>query len=125
MRRSACRCGVAVALMLRLASADAMAQNALRQACTTDIKAFCGEIQPGEGRLRSCVREHFVQLSEPCKQALLSSVAIVKICQADFQRSCANVEPGGGRIQACLKDHFPEYSESCQKALLLAKLGAR
>jgi len=110
--------------MLLLASATAVAQqNAVRQACGAQIKQLCAGVQTGEGRLRDCVREHFNQLSEPCKQALLSSVAVVKICKADFQRTCANVQPGEGRVQACMKDHFAEYSEPCQQALLLAKLG--
>jgi hypothetical protein len=120
------RVGLAFALLLLLGSTGAMAQqSAVRQACAAEIKRLCGEVQPGDGRLRGCVREHFAQLPEPCKQALLSSVAVVKICKADVERTCANVEPGGGRIQACIKDHFREYSEPCREALLLAKLGTR
>jgi len=119
------RIGLIFAPLLLTAWAGATAQqNTVRQACSTDF-ALCAKVEPGDGRLRGCVREHFGQLSERCKQALLSSVALVKVCNADFQRSCADVQPGGGRIQACMKDHFAEYSEPCQEALLLAKLGTR
>ena len=119
------RYGLVVAAALLLEPTGVMAQNALRQACTADIRAFCGGVQPGEGRLRSCVREQFGHFSEPCKQALLSSVAVVRICKTDFQRTCPNVEPGSGSIQACMREHFTEYSQACREALLLAKLGTR
>ena len=119
------RIGLIFALML-LGSAGATAQqNAVRQACAADFKQLCDGVQPASGQLRACVSEHFGQLAEPCKQALLSSVAVVNVCKADFQRTCADVQPGGGRIQVCMKDHFAEYSEPCREALLLAKLGTR
>ena len=106
--------------------AGAMAQGAaVRQACGPEIQQRCAEVQPGEGRLRACVKEHFPELSEPCKQALLSSVAVVKACKADVQRTCPGVQPAGGRIQACMKDHFAEYSEPCKQAIITAKFGTR
>ncbi len=82
-------------------------------------------VEPGEGRIRACVKDHFADFSEPCKQALLSSVAVVKACKSDVQRTCAGVQPGAGRIQACMKDHFAEYSEPCKRAIITAKFGTR
>jgi hypothetical protein len=112
--------------MLLFTAVDAMAQQAsVRRACGAEIQQHCAEIQPGDGRLRACVKDHFAEFSEPCKQALLSNVAVVKICKADVQRTCAGVEPGGGRIQACMKDHFTEYSDSCKQAIITAKFGKR
>jgi hypothetical protein len=112
--------------VLLLTAVDAMAQQAsVRRACGAEIQQHCAGIQPGNGRLRACVKDHFAEFPEPCKQALLSNVAVVKICKADVQRTCAGVEPGGGRIQACMKDHFTEYSDSCQQAIIMAKFGKR
>ena len=103
-----------------------MAQTAaVRQACGPELQQQCGGVQAGEGRIRACVEEHFAGFSEPCKQALLGSVAVVKACKADVQRTCPGVEPGGGRIQACMKDHFVEYSEPCKQAIVMAKFGKR
>ena len=42
----------------------------LRGACGTDMKALCGSVQPGGGRLRDCMREHRAQLSNTCKVAI-------------------------------------------------------
>jgi hypothetical protein len=115
------RLGVACALLL--APTVVMAQpSAARQACGADLKQLCGEVKPGEGRLKACVKEHFGQLSAPCQTALLSNVTITKSCKTDAQQKCAGIEPAGGRIQACMKDHFMELTEPCKEALLLAKL---
>lgn len=115
-----------LASLLLMAPVDAMAQGAaVRQACGPEIQQHCAGVQPGEGRLRTCVKENFPAFSEPCKQALLSSVAVVRACKADVQRTCQDIQPGGGRIQACMKDHFAEYSDACQQAIITAKYGTR
>ena len=115
--------GVVFASILLLTSAGAMAQQgAARQACGADIKQLCAGVNPGEGRLKACVAEHFGQLSASCQTALISNVTITKACKADAEQKCAGTEPGGGHIQACMKDHFTELTEPCKDALLLARL---
>lgn len=115
---------VLIALIFLLAPANGMAQQAVvRHACGAEIQQHCAGVQPGDGQIRACVKEHFAAFSEPCKQALLSSVAVVKACKADVQRTCAGVQPGGGRIQACMKEHFAEYSEPCKQSIIIAKFG--
>jgi hypothetical protein len=42
-------------------------------ACRGDMAQFCGGLQPGGGRIRTCIREHFSQLSPGCKQALIQA----------------------------------------------------
>jgi len=46
------------------------APGPLRGACKNDMKALCGSVQPGGGRLRDCMKEHRSQLSESCKVAI-------------------------------------------------------
>ena len=117
---------LAVASVFVLAPVGAMAQGtAVRQACGTDIQQYCAGVEPGDGRLRACVQEHFAAFSETCKQALVSSVALVKACKDDVQRTCPDIQPGGRRIQACMKDHFTEYSDRCKQAIVTAKFGKR
>ena len=113
-------------ILLSVLSGSAVAQQAsVRQACGAEIQQQCAGVQPGADRLRACVKEHYTAFSEPCKQALLNSVAVVKACKADVQKSCGGVQPGGGHIQACMKDHFAEYSEPCKEAIVTAKFGRR
>jgi hypothetical protein len=117
---------LAVLSVLLMAPVSAMAQgSAVRQACRAELQQHCAGTEPGEGRLRACVKDNYAAFSEPCKQAMLSSVAVVKACKADVQRTCPGVQPGGGRIQACMKDHFAEYSEPCKQAIITAKFGTR
>jgi Cysteine rich repeat len=118
--------GLTIPSLLLMAPVAAMAQgSAVRQACGAEIQQHCAGVQPGEGRLRACVKEHFAAFSEPCKQAMLSSVAVVRACKADVQQTCPDIQPGGGRIQACMKDHFAEYSDTCKQAIITAKFGTR
>jgi Cysteine rich repeat len=115
-----------IASLLLVAPVGAMAQGmAVRQACGPEIQQHCAGVEPGEGRLRNCVTEHFAAFSEKCKQALLSSVALVRACKPDVQRTCPDIQPGAGRIQACMKDHFAEYSDRCKQAIVTAKFGTR
>ncbi|MBV8506908.1 MAG: hypothetical protein JOZ11_14010 [Alphaproteobacteria bacterium] len=117
---------IAVLSALLTAPVGAMAQgSAVRQACGPEIQQHCAGVEPGEGRLRACVKENFAAFSEPCKRALLSTVAVVRACKADVRRTCPDIQPGGGRIQACMKDHFAEYSEACKQAIITAKFGTR
>ena len=109
-------------LVLLLAPAGAIAQQAARQACAADLAKVCADVEPGKGRIMACVREHFGQLSAPCQNALLANVTITRACKADAEQRCAGIQPGGGRIQACMRDHFTELGQRCQHALLLAKI---
>jgi hypothetical protein len=117
---------LAIASLMLMAPVGATAQGvAVRQACGPEIQQHCAGVEPGEGRLRDCVKEHFAAFSEKCKQALLSSVAVVRACKPDVQRTCPDIQPGAGRIQACMKDHFAEYSDRCKQAIVTAKFGTR
>jgi len=57
---------------------DAAAQlekavNALKYAatqCKDDLKAFCSQVQPGEGRMLQCLDKNSAKVSSNCKQAL-------------------------------------------------------
>jgi Cysteine rich repeat len=109
--------------LFMLAPAGAMAQQGpAHSACGGELNEVCTGLQPGEGRLMACVKEHLGQLSAHCQNALLSNVTITKACKADAEQKCAGVQPGGGRIQACMRDHFSELSDPCKHALLLARL---
>ena len=121
MRGGIARLGVLSLLLL--APTGAMAQlGAARQACAADIKQFCGEVKPGDSRLKACIKDHFGQLSASCQTALLSNVTITKSCKVAAEQKCPGIQPGGGHIQTCMKDHFAELTKDCQESLLLAKL---
>jgi hypothetical protein len=60
---------LSAALVLPAAfAADAPAAGAqVSDACKADIQKLCPDVQPGEGRIKACVKEHKDQLSSECK----------------------------------------------------------
>jgi hypothetical protein len=65
-------------LLLLCTSEAATAQmrsgaRAVLQACKPDIAQFCGQVPPGQGRIKACMKEHLRELSEPCKEGLFQA----------------------------------------------------
>jgi hypothetical protein len=113
---------VSGALMICVASSTAQ-QKAVAKACAADIKAQCAGVQPGEGRIKACINDHFKDLSEPCQAGLTKVAAIAKVCAADVKQNCADVKPGGGRMVACIKSHMADLSQACKDGLTQAAAG--
>jgi hypothetical protein len=53
------------------ARAQTAAQQAVLDACKTDIAKFCAGVMPGGGRIKDCMKQHQQELSQPCKEAAL------------------------------------------------------
>jgi hypothetical protein len=62
------------AAVLFSATAAMAQQRGPAGACAADIKVKCAGVQPGEGRLSACVKEHLTEFSEPC-QVRLAKIA--------------------------------------------------
>jgi hypothetical protein len=123
MMRSTLAIGTAVLLFVPVAMAQ---QRGTAGACAADIKEKCAGVEPGDGRIKACVKEHFAELSEPCQQRLARLAAIGKACAADVKQSCANVKPRRrGPIQACIKGVLSNLSDACRDALAQAVAGRR
>jgi hypothetical protein len=100
-----------------------MAQSAAMKACAGDVKSLCAGIQPGDGRVKACIKSHFSDVSAPCQAGLVKAAAVSKACSADVKKICADVKPGGGRIEACMKSHLSEVSDPCKDAVSQATAG--
>jgi hypothetical protein len=80
--------------------------------CKSDLKKFCSEVTPGEGRVAACLNSNEDQLSSKCKNTWLTTketiskkidkadVQFRKDCNEDVQKFCADVPSGRGRILA-------------------------
>jgi len=104
------------ALLLSCSTAFSQ-QGPIAKACVADLKAQCAGIQPGDGRIKACIKAHFADVSKNCLAVVLKAAAIAKECAADVKQNCADIKPGGGRIEACLKSHLADLSEPCKEAL--------
>jgi hypothetical protein len=113
-------------IALTLWSSSAMAQDKLSVlACAADVKSKCGEVKPGESRIRACVKEHLSEFSEPCRAKLAKLAAVGQSCAADVKQACGDAKPKRGRIVACLKSALGNLSDACKDAVAEAVSGAR
>ena len=49
------------------------AGQVLKEACKGDYKALCSNVQPGGGRIVTCLKQQADKLSPGCKQALTAA----------------------------------------------------
>jgi len=126
------KAGIMLAASALLLSLHAQAQDTLLEhlvkACESDLKQYCSQVTPGEGRLLHCVAAHEDKLSGQCDYALYQaatlleqlSVAIAYVaqsCQTEIESLCGNVMAGEGRILACLESHEDAVGDACKKAI--------
>ena len=93
--------------------------------CAGDIKTLCAGIQPGEGRIKTCIKSHLTELSPTCQDRLLTVAVSGKVCKTDVAKLCAGIEPGTGGIRACIKSHMAEVSDVCKDAMSRAAAGRK
>ncbi|RTL54107.1 MAG: hypothetical protein EKK40_03065 [Bradyrhizobiaceae bacterium] len=67
--------GWLVVLTFALPAAAQVADSALRQACSADVRTVCPGIMPGGGRIKTCMMEKRDQLSQGCRDAIASAQA--------------------------------------------------
>lgn len=98
--------------------------------CRADVERFCPDVQPGEGRVRACVRSHLPRLSSACRAHLElparrlrgeNAPRMVLACKEDLETLCRNVPVGDGRWRRCLDDHADRLSGPCRELLGLAQ----
>lgn len=123
---------LALGILAVAAAAPAVAQDSLLEyvttSCEADIKQYCSQVTPGEGRLLHCAAAHEDKLSGQCSYALYQaaslleqlSVAIVYVaqsCETEIKTLCADVKAGEGRILSCLEGNGESLGDACKKAL--------
>ena len=118
------RSGLVILAALLLLGSVAVAQQESKP-CAGDIKTLCVGIQPGEGRIKTCIKSHLTDLSPACQDRLLTVAVSGKVCKADVAKLCAGIEPGTGGIRACIKSHMAEVSEPCRDAMSQTAAGKK
>ena len=117
----------AVAFAMPAFSQDSLLEYVLTS-CEADIKQYCSQVTPGEGRLLHCAAAHEDKLSGQCSYALYQaaslleqlSMAIVYVaesCETEIKTLCGDVKAGEGRILSCLEGNSEALGEPCTKAL--------
>ena len=114
------------------AAAPAMAQDSLLEyvltSCEGDIKQYCSQVTPGEGRLLHCAAAHEDKLSGQCSYALYQAASLLEqlavaiayvaqSCETEIKTMCGEVKAGEGRIMSCLEGNSESLGDACKKAL--------
>lgn len=87
-------------------------------ACRADFAQFCKSVQPGQGRVLACLREHQDQLSPDCK----ASVDSAQACADKAQQLCGSgtgvdQTPDRQAMRQCLHQHRDELPANCRSEL--------
>ena len=97
------------------------AEPSAERPCMDEIEKFCKDVQPGEGGIVQCLRDHDRELSALCRdkvKVVMQRVEEAKhICAKDIEKFCAGVKPGGGRLIKCLNPHMDELTPACREKL--------
>jgi hypothetical protein len=118
------RSGHIILTALLLSASAAVAQQAGKP-CAGDIKTLCAGIQPGQGRIKACIKSHLADLSPSCQDRVLTVAVTGKVCKADIAKLCAGIVPGTGGIRACIKSHMAEVSDACRDAMSQVAAGKK
>ena len=96
--------------------------------CEKEIKSYCEDVTPGEGRILACLYAHEDKISGRCEYALYDAAtqlsravnALVYVageCEDDLDEFCSSVEAGEGRLLECLEKHDKKVSDRCKQAI--------
>ena len=119
------RTGLAILTSLLLLSGSAAVAQQAGKPCAGDIKTLCAGIQPGEGRIKACIKSHLTDLSPTCNDRVLTVAVTGKVCKTDVTNLCGGVVPGTGGIRACIKSHMAAVSDPCKDAMSRAAAGRK
>lgn len=100
----------------------------LENACAPDIRKYCRDVTPGEGRMIYCMQAHEDKISAKCAYELGETAQRAQAvsdllrdgviaCKAEISGVCGKVQPGQGRIAGCLIENKSTASKDCVEAL--------
>eukprot|EP00271_Cylindrocystis_brebissonii_P000507 TRINITY_DN1061_c0_g3_i1.p1 TRINITY_DN1061_c0_g3~~TRINITY_DN1061_c0_g3_i1.p1 ORF type:complete len:958 (-),score=202.65 TRINITY_DN1061_c0_g3_i1:1362-4235(-) len=109
------------------AAEDFLLDPQLNELCSAEAGKFCSGVQPGEGRIQDCLREHRQKLGWDCQAELFRqevenvpdirlNVRLFKTCLNDKKKFCPDIAPGDARVKDCLEEHHldPDFSAPCK-----------
>ncbi|GIL63487.1 hypothetical protein Vafri_17538 [Volvox africanus] len=122
------RCGEALRGYLTEAARDIRTMAGLNKDCGAEIRTLCKGVQPGEGRVISCLRDQRANITgEACRQQVMRllgfivedhrmDVGLTEACTSDVQKYCGGVEAGDGQVHDCLRRSADHLSPECRAA---------
>lgn len=110
---------------------EAVAQDLVEtvaKGCEKELKTFCKDVTPGEGRGLACLYAYSDKLSAQCEYALYDAAAqlqravtaltyVVNECRDDLTKLCSTIKPGEGRLLQCINKNSAKVSTRCKQAM--------
>lgn len=94
--------------------------------CADDRGSFCSGVDPGETRLYSCLKSHWGELKQACRDELDRVASATELfylqCQPEIFQYCRGVPSGKGETLACLRSNAAKLSATCKAAVDGAKI---
>jgi hypothetical protein len=98
------------------------------ESCKKELKTYCKDVKPGDGRILACMYAHSDKISSRCEYALydasvqleraVSAITYVATeCKTDLKSICSAVAPGKGRLATCLLENKKKLSTRCSQAV--------
>jgi hypothetical protein len=102
--------------------------ESVAKGCEKELKTYCKDVTPGEGRVLACLYAHEDKLSGQCEYALYDAAAQLERalnalsyaaneCRDDLTKFCSDIKPGGGRLMQCIDKNDAKVSKRCKQAL--------
>jgi hypothetical protein len=94
----------------------------LKTACQDELRSYCNNVTPGQGRLLLCMQAHDDKIGRQCELALLETSrnigkavsrldSFAQACWPDIQVFCSGT---GGSVTQCVIDNRPSLSPACR-----------
>ena len=111
-----------------VASAQQKLIESVAKGCDKELKTYCKDVTPGEGRILACLYAYEDKLSGQCEYALYDAAAQLERalnalsyaaneCRDDLTKFCSDIKPGGGRLIQCIDKNDAKVSKRCKQAL--------
>ena len=109
-------------------SAQQMLVESVVKGCDKELKTYCKDVTPGEGRGLACLYAHSDKLSGQCEYALYdAAMQLERVinalayaaneCRDDLKKFCSDIKPGEGRLMQCIDKNDAKVSGRCKQAL--------
>jgi hypothetical protein len=115
-------------MVATVASAGESLVETVANGCKKELKSYCTNVTPGEGRILACLYAHGDKLSGQCEYALYDAAVqleravaalsyLANECDEDLEKYCSSVTPGQGRLIDCLDKNSKNISNRCKQAV--------
>ena len=109
-------------------SAQQALVDSVVKGCDKELKTYCKDVTPGEGRGLACLYAFEDKLSAQCEYALYDAAAQLERainalayaaneCRDDLTKYCSDIKPGQGRLIQCIEKNDAKVSNRCKQAL--------